>query len=1002
MILFRKKLLPMMVAIAASGFVAAQAQENAQSQGDGQVEEEIVVQGVRGAELNAREAERGKDIFSSIITQDDAGNFADQNVAESLQRLPGITLQKSEGEGKFINLRGLGPGFVTVNMDGSDIANAGGGPEDDENRAFSLDSIPADVLQSIEVLKTLTPDHDLDSIGGSVNVKTLSALDRGRDSLKITAQSYYQEHSKEFSPKFTLQGTKLFADDTFGVGYSLSYENRTTQVYETRHHNTDLPRYIQVDDSELPSPMASSPRMLIPWELENRQENGERERKAALIDLDYRPNDTSRYFARLSRTEFTDNDEALREYYRFAQSGAGETAYIDTSTNTFGIGGADLQHQFFIQESTTTTDVFSAGGENMFGDNWTLNYELSSSKGTDEKPDGRRVQFRLRDLAVLGQFGPEFINGQVVTPDQLADLAGLMDVAGTGGNGPSGYQPGEVVQPYMLYDNIFIEPSLRKDTIDQATMDLRKDFDSGLVNYIKTGFKLRNRERNRDRDRASVVPSDKAVQGCMGDLECVTFAGSRLGDFETYIPEQPAFDHAFITHSEAERLLAITRPIADNYDPDNVEVESNRLDYNITEDTAAVYFMTELQLSDKETLIAGARYEQTNFDSTGNLSIRNDRSEDPDSLTSLDIAIPLEGTSNSYSDFFPSLHYRNELRDDLLLRAALWTSFSRPSFDQARAFAEIQDRVIFCNNDPSNSAFGTCSDNPANLQGDATNYDDAYKSANLVLSPANSFAFGNPKLDPMTSTNLDVSIGWYASEDLFLQAAFFYKDIKDFIINVSGADIALDQLPFRLPIDQVTEFVIPSDLVITNGNTYLNGESAEVYGIELTYNQYFTKGFLDGFFIQSNLTLLNSDANVGETIRAENVRLPDQADLTYNLTLGWENDDISLRLISNYHSKILKRIGACTAGDIQADATAGFPESCRTWADVYQDEAATYDFKASYHITDDLTLSFDALNLTDEVDFHYFVGNQFSNGNILFRSERYGRSYQLGLSYKFM
>src|SRR5690606_12979566 len=106
MILFRKRLLPTMIAIMASGFVTAQAQDDVQLENN-QVDEEIVVEGVRGAELNAREAERGKDIFSSIITQDDAGNFADQNVAESLQRLPGITLQKSEGEGKFINLRGL-------------------------------------------------------------------------------------------------------------------------------------------------------------------------------------------------------------------------------------------------------------------------------------------------------------------------------------------------------------------------------------------------------------------------------------------------------------------------------------------------------------------------------------------------------------------------------------------------------------------------------------------------------------------------------------------------------------------------------------------------------------------------------------------------------------------------------------------------------------------------------------------------------------------------------
>src|SRR5690606_24617024 len=160
---------------------------------------------------------------SSIITVDDAGNFADQNVAESLRRLPGITLQQSEGEGRFINLRGLGPGFTSVHMNGAEIANGSGGANEEEGRGFSLDSLTADVLQSIEVNKTLTPDMDLNSIGGSVNVKTVSALDRGKNDLKFKAQGIYQDLLGDTSPKLTLQGTNTFADRTVGLAYSVSW-----------------------------------------------------------------------------------------------------------------------------------------------------------------------------------------------------------------------------------------------------------------------------------------------------------------------------------------------------------------------------------------------------------------------------------------------------------------------------------------------------------------------------------------------------------------------------------------------------------------------------------------------------------------------------------------------------------------------------------------------------------------------------------------------------------
>src|SRR6218665_1290094 len=99
----KKRLLPLCIALIATG------QLHAQTSSAPDVEE-VEVTGVRAAELNAREEERSKDIFSSVISQDDAGNFADQNVAESLQRLPGITLQKTEGEGQFVSVRGLGPG----------------------------------------------------------------------------------------------------------------------------------------------------------------------------------------------------------------------------------------------------------------------------------------------------------------------------------------------------------------------------------------------------------------------------------------------------------------------------------------------------------------------------------------------------------------------------------------------------------------------------------------------------------------------------------------------------------------------------------------------------------------------------------------------------------------------------------------------------------------------------------------------------------------------------
>jgi iron complex outermembrane receptor protein len=595
---FKIRLLPLAIGMAVS--ISVSAQDDATQERE---VEEVIVQGVRSAELNARDLERENDAFSSIISQDDAGNFADQNVAEALQRLPGVTLQKTEGEGRFITVRGLGPGFVTVNMNGSELASS-----NSDTRAFALDAVPADLLGSIEVFKSLTPDMDLNSIGGTVNVKSVSAFDRNKNSLKMNVQNYQQDFDGEASPKISLQGTHLFADDTIGIGYSFSHETRNTKVYETRHHADTNMRYIQVDVPGVPAPTEDSTRMLIPFEFETREEDAERERTAGSLDFGFRPTDDGEYYFRYARTELVDMDIALREYYRFGQALAGHSAYVDLDSNTFGVVNADLQHQYFIQEGSSTTDAYSLGGKNIFSD-WTLDYDYSKSTGEFEKPDGRRVQFRTRFLPLLGRFGEDFINGQVISPAQMSDLGGgdFSSISSTigGFGGANGYQAGERVQSGMLYDNIFIEDSFRTDTLDQISANLRKNYDNGLVNYIKTGFKIKGRERDRNKDRWSIVPSN-FPDGCASD-DCIAAINSSLGDYGTYDAGNPNFDHNFITLSETERLLNLTTPVAKFTDPNRTDQESRNEDYVLTEDTAAAYFMTELQLSDSSFLIAGLR-----------------------------------------------------------------------------------------------------------------------------------------------------------------------------------------------------------------------------------------------------------------------------------------------------------------------------------------------------------------------------------------------------------
>ena len=1003
--MFNRRLLSVFVALSASGAVHAQ-----DATEDDAFLEEVVVEGVRAADLNARALERDKAAFSSVIAQDDAGNFADQNVAESLQRLPGITLQKSEGEGQRINLRGLGPQFVNVTMNGSAMASAslGGGSDDGDTRGFGLDLISADMLGGIEVNKTILPSMDTYSTAGSVNLKTVSAFDKGRNTLKLKAQVNSQAYREEANPKLAISGTNLFADETIGVGYSLSAEQRKTVNYENLHHNTIKPTYVDPDGDGVP--------MLIPYESQMRQEDAHRTRFTGSLDLGWKPTDNAQYDLQFSHSEYEDEDIAIREYYRFYGGGTGSKAnqriyFTDSSNNSFGVTDAEVQQQFFIQESKVKTDMAAFQGENSFDGNWTLDYRLAYSASKNDKPDGRRVQFRMRDLPMLGVFGEDYINGRPLTNEQLSGLSGVPedDFEDNIGAGLISYDANSLPTAYQeqfLYDNIFLENTSLEETIASFKLNLQKDFEDGPLSYIKFGLEAKDQERIRDRNRASLVPENYS-SWCSPDgfptseeeLECASKATDtrhRADYVDTYIPGHPEMNFEHITQSSAEALLASTRALADNYDPTQSEQDSRKDDYVVTEEGASAYIEAEFTISDSQSIITGVRYNTTDFASEGNFTLRNDRFEDAStSPLSGDIVIPLEGTSKSYTDIHPSIHYRYEPSDEYVVRAALWSSGTRPGFDEARAHAQFVGRLNLCLTDETHPDYADpvtrCGDNPT---GDWQLTEQDLETSTVVAAN-NNIKLGNTALDPMFAVNFDASFGWYPSDDLFLQAAFFYKDIKDFIVEVRSKTSTEGNLPVDLPLDQIPYYNFDPNTAYENVNLFDNGENASVYGLELSYTQYFDSGL----FIQSNATILDSEADMGADLRAETIRLPNMADTSVNFTLGWENDLASVRLIANHTSKILDKVGSCTQADLDSDA-GGVPFNCEAWNDIYYDAATNIDFKATYNVTDDVQVFFDAINLTQEITNRYSEGNQYSGGPMMYRYEDFGSSVQLGVNWQ--
>ena len=140
---------------------------------DSQPVEEVLVVGQAAQIQRALDRQRYADNMISAINADAIGQLPDNNAAEALQRIPGLSIERDQGEGRFVRVRGISPDLNSVSVNGTQVPAPESG-----SRAVALDVVPADLLSSLVVTKTLTPDMDANSIGGSIDVKSLSAFER--------------------------------------------------------------------------------------------------------------------------------------------------------------------------------------------------------------------------------------------------------------------------------------------------------------------------------------------------------------------------------------------------------------------------------------------------------------------------------------------------------------------------------------------------------------------------------------------------------------------------------------------------------------------------------------------------------------------------------------------------------------------------------------------------------------------------------------------------------
>ena len=187
--------------------------------------ESITVIG-QGARLEkSLQQQRASDKIESVISSDAVAQLPDENAAEALQRAPGVSVQRDQGEGRFVIVRGLGADLNSVTINGTQVP----APESDR-RAVAMDVLPSELIKSMSVIKTLTPDMDANSLGGTIEVETLSAFDHDGPFSTVTLEGSYNDMVDKVSPKGSGALTRRFSvgdgKDNLGVALAFSWQKR--------------------------------------------------------------------------------------------------------------------------------------------------------------------------------------------------------------------------------------------------------------------------------------------------------------------------------------------------------------------------------------------------------------------------------------------------------------------------------------------------------------------------------------------------------------------------------------------------------------------------------------------------------------------------------------------------------------------------------------------------------------------------------------------------------
>jgi iron complex outermembrane recepter protein len=852
--------------------------------------EEVVVHGYRASLQASMETKREATGVEDVLTSEDVGKFPDKNVAEALQRLPGVVTTRDFGEGERINVRGTLDTLTKATLNGHSLSTADWFILDQQNatRSFNYLMLPADLIGRTEVIKTAQADVEEGGIGGTVNIETRKPLDLQAFTAYASLEAAHTALSDKTDPYMTGLVSWKDKDDT--IGFLLA------GIYQERH--------IRRDGFETLGyvPVSATDPTLMPLAINSALFEQDRIRKGGNFDMQVKPTDQLEINFNGLLSIF-DAENTNQSMYGDLQRAVGNGGTLTNCVNVGGTcvagtinsqngGTSDVAYFYdsFHRIAKSTSENLDLAVKYTPTEQWTITGDVGYTQAS-----GNTDPQYFAEFDAPGSFNYNLQHGFELTP-----------IPNAKGTTVSFSNPNSWAFDFAN-DDIFTND----DHETYGYLDSEMKLDLGALKSIKFGAKFTNHFRDAAGDFTTYGAFSAPILA-QGIPTSAWQGGVSPSNFASTIASPGSQTSSWIVNPNFSQQVLSAQELVSGRVPYPIQ------GFSINEKTSGGYVMGNFG-GDSWRGNAGVRFAHTIEDTTGALSVANPAT--PGAIANPFGAFIPASSSVNYNDVLPSMNLTYDVTPDFLARFAVAKVMSRPDFIAMVPLVSL---------------------NPGALSGTA----------------------GNPNISPYRAWQEDLSFEYYPDKNTAYTVAFYYKDLKSFIVDQPTQEI----LPFSgqtapsATCTTVAANLFNCPFIIDNK---ANSNGGTLKGVELGI----TQPVWGGFGVQGNYSYSDATLRNGEPF-------PGNSRNTYNFTAFFENQLFSARMSWTQRSKFF----------LSFDRNSDLDEGALT----------SLDASAAYNVTNYLAVTFEAQNLTDAKVVQY--DNTLSNPRAIYDN---GRVYFAGVKLRF-